>query len=67
MMTPFHKARARMTPRLWTELWRWLPSETEDQRDVRIARRRLAEIEDDPDKLVSGENLEPRLRRLEGQ
>ena len=37
--------------------------QTEDERDAEIARRRIAEIEANPDTLVRGAALEKRLKR----
>jgi type I restriction enzyme M protein len=41
------------------------PYETEDERDVDTARRRLAEIKRSPSALVQGEKLKSRLSRIE--
>jgi DNA modification methylase len=38
--------------------------ETEDERDVRIARKRLAEIKEHPEQLISGDKLRARLEKL---
>jgi hypothetical protein len=51
--------------------WLWLPDYSaqsrEDEADALAARLALDEIERNPDSLVSGEDLEARLRRWEGQ
>jgi hypothetical protein len=41
------------------------PYETDDERDADIARRRLAEIKEHPEKLVHGDELSERLERIE--
>ena len=43
------------------------PYETEDETDIRVAKKRIAEIDDDPEKLVSGVALAKRLAKLETQ
>lgn len=41
------------------------PYETEDERDIDVARRRLAEIERSPENMVQGKALSARLSRIE--
>ncbi len=41
------------------------PYETEDEADVRVAKKRITEIRDDPKKIVSGAALAKRLAKLE--
>lgn len=41
------------------------PYETDDERDAEIARKRLAEIKESPDRLIKGDVLRERLARLE--
>ena len=41
------------------------PSKTEDERDADVARKRISEIREHPDRLVTGEALRKRLAELD--